>query len=70
MGGWQRLRIVVAAALALGSASPAWAATTEDIARDYVSAHAATFGVTAADVAQMAVQGSYKTSATGVARWS
>jgi len=29
---------VLAAALALGSASPAWAATTEDIARDYVFA--------------------------------
>ncbi len=57
---------VLAAALALGSAAPAWAASTEDIARDYVSANAAQFGVTAADVAQMAVQGSYKTSATGV----
>ena len=57
---------VLVAALALGGAAPAFAASTEDIAREHVSAHAATFGVRAADVAQMSVQSSYTTSQTGV----
>src|SRR3954469_23789723 len=53
-------------ALALGSAASAHAATTEDVARDYVSAHAAQFGVQAADVADMGVLSSYRTAGTGV----
>ena|GEM_PF-2845074 len=57
---------VLVAALALGATAPAWAASTEDIARQHVSANAADYGVTAADVAQLSVQHSYTTSATGV----
>jgi hypothetical protein len=57
---------VLVAALALGSAASASAAAPEDIAREHVSAHAATFGVQAGDVAQMSVLSSYKTPGTGV----
>jgi extracellular elastinolytic metalloproteinase len=57
---------VLAAALAIGGATPAYAATTEDVAREYVSSHAATFGVRAADVADLSMLSSYRTSGTGV----
>ena len=57
---------VLAAALAIGGATPAFAASTEDAARDYVSTHAGQFGVQSADVADLSVLSSYKTSGTGV----
>ena len=38
----------------------------DDVARDYVSAHAGKFGVLRADVADLSVLSSYKTSGTGV----
>ena len=57
---------VLVAALAIGGAAPAYAASTEDAARDYVSANAAKFGVLAADVADLSVLSSYKTAGTGV----
>jgi hypothetical protein len=57
---------VLAAALTLGAATPALAAPTEDVAREHVSSNARQFGLSAADVADMSVQSSYKTSGTGV----
>jgi hypothetical protein len=57
---------VLAAALAIGGATPALAATTEDVARDYVSANAARFDVRAADVDGLSVLSRYQTSGTGV----
>ena len=57
---------VLAAALAVFAAAPAYAASTEDVARQYVSTHAGQFGVQAADVAEMAEISSYKTAGTGV----
>ena len=47
-------------------ATPAYAATTEDVARDYVSTHAGQLGVLSADVADLSLLSSYKTSGTGV----
>ncbi len=57
---------VLAAALAIGAATPAFAASPDDAARDYVGAHASQFGVSPADVADLSVQSSYQTSGTGV----
>jgi hypothetical protein len=57
---------VLAAALVLGGAASAQAAPTQDVARDYVSAHAARFGVLPKDVANLSVLSSYKTPGTGV----
>src|SRR4051812_27576059 len=57
---------VLAAVLAFGSAAPAYAASTEDAARAYVSAHADQFGVLPADVSDLSVMSSYQTSGTGV----
>src|SRR4051812_29793699 len=57
---------VLLAAFALGGAAPAYAASTEDVARDYVSAHASKFGVLPSDLGELSVQNSYKTSGTGV----
>src|SRR5262245_33390 len=57
---------VLLAVVAIGGAAPAYAASTEDAARDYVSAHAGKFGVLSADVRELAVQSSYKTAGTGV----
>jgi Zn-dependent metalloprotease len=56
---------VLAAALAFGSAAPAYAASTEDAARAYVNTHADQFGVLAADVSDLSVLSSYQTSGTG-----
>src|SRR4051812_8071791 len=53
-------------ALAFSGASPAFAASTEDVAREYVSAHADQFGVRPADVSDLSVLSSYQTSGTGV----
>ena len=57
---------VLALALALGGTAPAYAASTEDAARAYVSAHADHFGVSAADVSDLGVLSSYADSGTGV----
>lgn len=57
---------VLAAALALSAAAPAWAASTEDTARNYVATHADRFGVLGSDVTDLSVMSSYKTSGTGV----
>jgi Zn-dependent metalloprotease len=57
---------VLAAALVFSGAAPAFAASTEDVARDYVSTHADQFGVLPADVSDLAVLSSYRTSGTGV----
>src|SRR5829696_3680384 len=57
---------VLAVALAFGGATPALAAPTGDVAREYVSSHAGKFGVQRADVANLSVTSSYKTAATGV----
>src|SRR4051812_27140090 len=57
---------VLAAVLAFGSAAPAYAASTEDAARAYVSTHADQFGVLPADVSDLSVLSSYATSGTGV----
>src|SRR5829696_7018119 len=57
---------LLAAALAIGGAAPAYAALTEDAAREYVSDNAGRFGVLPADVADLAVLSSYTTSGTGV----
>jgi Zn-dependent metalloprotease len=54
------------AALAIGAAAPAYAASTEDVARQYVSTHAGQFGVSSADVAEMSMLSSYKTASIGV----
>src|SRR5689334_4672058 len=57
---------ILAAAVAIGGATPAFAASTEDTALNYVRTHAAQFGVQSADVASLAVLSSYKTSGTGM----
>jgi hypothetical protein len=57
---------VLLAAVALSGAAPAYAASADDTARDYVSAHASKFGVLSADVRELAIQGSYQTAGTGV----
>jgi hypothetical protein len=57
---------VLAVALAFGGATPALAASNEDVARDYVRTHADRFGVAGSDVADLAVLRSYKTAGTGV----
>src|SRR4051794_384793 len=57
---------VLATALAFGGAAPAYAASTDDAARNYVSTHAGHFGVLPADVDDLSVLSSYQTSGTGV----
>jgi hypothetical protein len=57
---------VLATALAIGGATPALAASTHDVARDFVSSHPGRFDVRAADVDTLSVLSSFKTAGTGV----
>ncbi|HEX6021282.1 MAG TPA: M36 family metallopeptidase [Solirubrobacter sp.] len=57
---------VLAAALAIGVAAPALAASPVDVARDHVRSHAKRFDARAADVAGLSVLSSSRTAATGV----